>query len=124
MSSESSAGEGEIEDVYRVKFLPWRRNVEAEMDFIDRARCSAKLIIENRATDEEERYGFGAQGSKPIRRMRDATRGWVSRRPDAQGLSKELYDKAYIEGLPPAQLKALSVSREQFEWIQFMYTEW
>lgn len=121
MSSESSDGGEGIEEVYRVKLLPWRKDVTKELDYIDSERRFAKKITSDQ-NDEMFMYGFSSQGTKPPRRVRGIATNPSERYPRA-GLPIELYDPEYFKNLSATQAKALSVSRDQFEWLELMVNE-
>ena len=120
MSSDSSTFESSTEEVYRVKILPWRNpQVTTLMDWIDSERTSATVTIrrEDRSLAKES---FSPQGSKPARRIRD-DEGKHSSRLALQGLPIKLYDEKFVADLSPPFLTALSVSAEQFEWLEIMF---
>ncbi|KAF8577004.1 hypothetical protein K439DRAFT_1365743, partial [Ramaria rubella] len=56
MSSEESGKEGDLEDVLRVKTIPWRCDLEKELAIIDQQHMEDTNI-------------FSSQGSKPTRRI-------------------------------------------------------
>jgi hypothetical protein len=56
MSSEESENEGDLDNVLRVKTIPWRRNMGNELAIIDRQQLADDDI-------------FTPRGSKPIKRL-------------------------------------------------------
>jgi hypothetical protein len=104
MSSEESAIEG-IEKVYRVKIVEWRRNLDKEMDIIDRQRLLDSDI-------------FSPRGSLPVARIRTGERPHSSRTP-VSGLPRTFYDKKWLEEQSERYRRlTLCVSREQFQWFK------
>lgn len=103
MSSDETEYEG-LEVVYRVKILPWRRDISRYLDIIDEERKLKDQKIYSRA------------GSKPVKRIRMHDQPKSSRNP-LKGLPSALYDREWFENLSPHKRTALSISKEQFEWL-------
>jgi len=118
MSSDSSDDGQGIEDVYRVKILPWRKDITKELDLIDSERRFAKKITKDQ-NDVFNKIGFSQQGTKPRRRIRSDAASTSERYPLA-GLPAELYDPTYLETLPRARADALNISRNQFQWLELV----
>jgi hypothetical protein len=104
MSSDETDYEG-LEVVYRVRILPWRRDVTGYLDIIDRERKLPDQMVYSRA------------GSKPTKRVR-ADHHPESTRKAPKGLPSTLYDRGWLEGLSKHKQSALAISREQFEWLE------
>jgi hypothetical protein len=104
MSSDESATENEIHVVYRMKIMPWRRDLEREMGILDSQRYVDADI-------------FMPRGSKPVRRIqgtgnRSSTRSAVSHLPQA------FYDEGWLEK-QPQKFKG-EVSMEDFPWYKIL----
>ncbi|KAF8573822.1 hypothetical protein K439DRAFT_1624785 [Ramaria rubella] len=107
MSSEESATENDIETVYWVKILTWRRDIEKELRIIDHKRMLDSEI-------------FSPQGAKPVTRVR-GTGNPVSTRDMVRGLPWILYDDAWYDRTPSDyQEVTLAVSKEQFQWLSIL----
>jgi hypothetical protein len=107
MSSEESTSETEIETVYRVKILEWRRDIEKELRIIDQERLLDAEI-------------FAPQGAKPVKRLR-GTGNPVSIRPPVQELPRAFYDEGwYSKTTAEYRELTLAVSREQFQWLTIL----
>ncbi|KAG1723514.1 hypothetical protein EDB19DRAFT_1916073 [Suillus lakei] len=104
MSSEESDMENDIETVLRVKNMTWCRAIERELDIIDHQRIVDDDI-------------FAPQGSKPMKRIRSAGNPMTSR-AEVDGLPEVLYNKEWLAGLTPHQVKRLSISDERFWWMK------
>lgn len=102
MSSEESSVENGIENVLQVKQMYWRRNIDRELDIIDR-----ECIIDGDI--------FSPQGSKPLPRKRAADNPTTSSKPKT-GLPLALYDSAWFSQLTERQSEALAPSKENFLW--------
>lgn len=104
MSSEESDDFHDLKAVYRVKILPWRRNISSELAIIDQERRA-------------EMAGFSTKGSIPIVHIRDDVNPVSIRKPVTQ-LPRVFYDdKWFDQSRPSIREKSLSVSKEQFEWL-------
>ena len=101
MSSEESSTEG-VKTVYRVKLLPWRRNVTHVMDIIDSQRHKDADI-------------YPAQGTKPTKRVR-GTANPPSTRTAVRGLPRDLYDDDWFHQLNKNGRDALGISEDRFKW--------
>ena len=101
MSSDESSVEG-VETVYRVKRLPWRREVAGCMDIIDGQRHKDSDI-------------FATQGTKPIKRVR-GTANPQSTRAAVRQLPHPFYDDDWFDGLNANRQSTLDISDEAFEW--------
>ena len=85
-SSDESAAEDDIHTVYRTKVMPWRRDIERELEIIDTQRFIDSDI-------------YTPRGSKPIKRIRGKGNALSSRRPVAK-LPKVFYDKDWLKTQP------------------------
>jgi hypothetical protein len=104
MSSEESCTEGDIETIYRVKILAWRRDIEKELTIIDRQRVLDSDI-------------FSPRGSKPVKRLR-GTGTHASERDPVVGLPRPFYDDEWYQSKSADYRElTLNVSKEQFKWI-------
>lgn len=104
MSSEESDVENDVETVLRVKNMPWRREVERELNIIDHQRVLDDDI-------------FSPQGSKPMKRIRAPGNPKTSRSP-MTGLPKGLYNGEWISDLTEREVQRLEMSNETFRWIK------
>jgi hypothetical protein len=104
-SDESDADQGMI--VYQVKRLPWRRDIEKELDIIDALRMN-------------EPEAYAPQGSKPLRRIRGAENP-VSLRKPVEGLPKSFYDADWFKDAKDPAFKG-AVSRTKFKWMNIIAT--
>jgi hypothetical protein len=104
-SEESEVGEDDINSVYRVKVLPWRRNIERELSLIDSERRQAHQV-------------FARSGAMPVRRIRRADNPVSSRRP-RKGLPRSLYDDTWIGSVPGRSL-SMEVSKARFKWMEII----
>lgn len=100
-SDESEVVEETGKEVYRVNDMPWRRDVEEEMQLIDRQRLLDREI-------------FSRKGARPVTRIRD---GNTSRRDAARGLPKSCYDKEWLKSAPESEVEKLEVSKKRFDWM-------
>jgi hypothetical protein len=106
MSSEESDVEDEdIEMIYHVKRLPWRRNIDKELALIDSTRI---LDAKN----------FSKQGAKPARRRRGEDIPASVRGP-VVGLPRPFYDNEWFGEVPHRELQ-LRIPREPFQWINLV----
>ncbi|KIK74273.1 hypothetical protein PAXRUDRAFT_20043 [Paxillus rubicundulus Ve08.2h10] len=108
MSSEESSVENGVENVLRVKQMEWRRNIDHELEIIDRERVLDSDI-------------FSAQGSKPLPRKRATDNPPTSRNP-VNGLPLALYDSAWLLRLTERQSEILQASEVTFPWIKVVVT--
>jgi hypothetical protein len=104
MSSEESDVENDIETVLCVKNMVWRRAVEWEMDIVDHQRLIDDDI-------------FTPQGSKPMKCIR-AAGNLISSWAEVDGLPKALYNEGWLAGLTKRQVERLTISEDQFKWMQ------
>jgi hypothetical protein len=105
-SSDESEEEGALELKYRIKALPWRRNIRRELDLID-------------ATRTEQPTAYSPRGSKPVRRYWNE-RNPVSTRQAAKRLPKELYDADWFED-NPALAERAHASPNSFKWAKILH---
>lgn len=106
MSSEESATEN-FETVYRVKRLPWRREMSSNLDKLDRVRILDKAI-------------FNRQGHKPERRIRSDNNPVSARKPKT-GLPKVLYNHKWLDAQTEDYREmTLCVSEEGFRWLELV----
>ncbi|KAF9233010.1 hypothetical protein BU15DRAFT_66944 [Melanogaster broomeanus] len=82
MSSEESSVENGVENVLRVKQMEWWRNIDHELEIIDREHVLDSDI-------------FSAQGSKPLPRKRAMDNPPTSRN-SVNGLPLALYDIQFL----------------------------
>jgi hypothetical protein len=108
MSSDESESEGgSMCEEYRVKPLPWRRNVVKELDIIDAGRGG-------------ESSHFGKQGSKPVKRVRGADAPASTRAP-VPGLPKPFYDEAWVNE-DRHRARQLGIPNNGFRWLKIVAT--
>ncbi|KAF9228568.1 hypothetical protein BS17DRAFT_197973 [Gyrodon lividus] len=105
MSSEESSLENGVENILRVKQMEWRRNIDHELEIIDRERIIDSDI-------------FSAQGSKPLPRKRATDNPPTSRNP-VDALPLALYDSAWLLRLTERQSEILQASKVTFPWKKF-----
>ncbi|OBZ69945.1 hypothetical protein A0H81_10365 [Grifola frondosa] len=104
MSSEESGIEDIVNTVYRVKIMVWRRDIDRELQIIDRQR-----MIGTQA--------FSAQGSKPVPRIRSKTNP-ISDRAPVRGLPRAFYDDEWFQQQDEDYRSVtLTVSKEKFRWL-------
>ncbi|KAI6123813.1 hypothetical protein EDD16DRAFT_1893927 [Pisolithus croceorrhizus] len=104
MSSEESSVENGVENVLRVKNMPWRRNIDQELEIVDFQRLLDTDI-------------FSPQGSKPLTRKRSPDNPSTTR--DAvKALPLALYDGAWFAQLTERQIEALNVPQQTFSWMK------
>jgi hypothetical protein len=103
MSSDETDYEG-LEVVYRVKVLPWRRDVSGYLDIIDR---ECKL---------EDQMIYSRAGSKPTKCIRGDNHP-TSNREALMGLPSTLYDSEWLDNLSQRKRATLCISKERFEWL-------
>jgi len=102
-SEESDIDERSGMEVYYVKEMIWRKNIDREMNLIDKERTKEKRL-------------YSKKGAKPMSRIRNGTKGHT-RRPGPKGLPKKLYAKNWLEGLSKADVRDLEISDEKFPWM-------
>ncbi|KAI6162415.1 hypothetical protein EDD17DRAFT_1757181 [Pisolithus thermaeus] len=104
MSSEESSVENGVENVLRVKNMPWRRNIDRELEIVD-FQCLLDTDI------------FSPQGSKPLTHKRSPDNPSTTR--DAvKALPLALYDGAWFAQLTERQIEALNVPQQTFSWMK------
>ena len=98
-SDESDEEEGSV--IYRVKTLPWRRDIRAHLDYIDKRRYDGGA--------------YSHSGAKP--RMRSRRRYIESKRGPVLELPRSFYDEGWmcIDSDEQASV-ALATPDEDFEW--------
>ncbi|KAF8573646.1 hypothetical protein K439DRAFT_1624919 [Ramaria rubella] len=107
VSSEESATENDIETVYWVKILTWRRDINKELQIIDH-ECMLNSEI------------FAPQGAKPVMRVR-GTGNPVSTCDMVKGLPQILCDGTWYDRTPSDDWEVtLAVSKEQFQWLSIL----
>jgi hypothetical protein len=109
MSSEESGveanEEGVPQKVYRVKIMPWRRNIDRELAIIDKARLQDKEL-------------YSDAGAKPVPRKRSEQNNESSREPVCD-LPRVLYDDSWFDRLNHNFRECtLRVSKKQFQWFE------
>ena len=100
MSSDESGIEDEIKIIYNTKVMPWRKDLETELQIIDDQQLVDMDI-------------FTPRGLKPVKQRRGTRNLQTSHRVVA-GLPWTFYDKEWLERQPPkfhAQIPA-----EKFKW--------
>lgn len=108
MSSDESTTEN-LETVYRVKRLPWRREMASNLEKLDRVRILDKTL-------------FNSQGHRPARRIRGDNNPVSDRKPK-QGLPKALYNREWLDVQTEDYRElTLSVSEKSFKWLNLMTT--
>jgi len=105
MSSDESSTE-DFETVYRVKNMPWRRDIVDCMDIVDRQRHKDCDI-------------FTPKGSKPTKRVR-GTANPASKRNPVYGLPRPFYDNDWFGQLDKYHQTKLDVTDEEFDWYKIM----
>ncbi|KAI6118347.1 hypothetical protein F5141DRAFT_1212260 [Pisolithus sp. B1] len=104
MSSKESSVENGVENVLRVKNMPWRRNIDRELEIVDFQHLLDTDI-------------FSPQGSKPLTRKRSPDNPSTTR--DAvKALPLALYDGAWFAQLTEHQIEALNVPQQMFSWMK------
>ncbi|KAI6124736.1 hypothetical protein EDD16DRAFT_1893538 [Pisolithus croceorrhizus] len=104
MSSEESSVENGVENVLRVKNMPWRRNIDRELEIVD-FQCLLDTDI------------FSPQGSKPLTRKRSPDNPSTTR-DVVKALPLALYDGAWFAQLTERQIEALNVPQQTFSWMK------
>jgi hypothetical protein len=107
MSSEDSDREQETSDIktYRVRRVPWRRDLTNIVELLERERRVDKSVFE-------------PQGSQPVPRTRDPQAPASTRIP-VHGLPLAFYDRQWYDSLTREQREELEVSEEDFGWYAF-----
>ena len=106
MSSDESDIEGELNTtVFRVKTMPWRRNINKELNIIDKQWVKDKDL-------------FSPRGSKPGPRIRHY-RNPPSDRRHVSNLPREFYDNDWFEEQDPNDRRfTVDPSKEKFKWMR------
>jgi hypothetical protein len=111
-SEESTVEKNGVEVVLRVKKLPWRRDMETELTFIDSQRLAPA-------------GPFGRQGTTPKRRERGEAPGEArveigeSDRKPVEGLPAVFYNQTWLRTRCPRSV-AMKVSKEPFIWMTLL----
>jgi hypothetical protein len=109
MSSEESENEGDLENVLRVKAIPWHRNMENELAIIDQQQLIDDDI-------------FTPRGSKPIKRLQVGNA--ITHRDPPCEWPRVLHDNDWYESKPSDYCQAtLKVSKDEFKWMKIMVGE-
>ncbi|KAI6118308.1 hypothetical protein F5141DRAFT_1212206 [Pisolithus sp. B1] len=104
MSSEESSVENGVENVLHVKNMPWRRNIDQELEIVDFQHLLDTDI-------------FSPQGSKPL--THKCSPDNPSTTHDAvKALPLALYDGAWFAQLTECQIEALNVPQQTFSWMK------
>ncbi|KAI6145976.1 hypothetical protein BKA82DRAFT_4016137 [Pisolithus tinctorius] len=108
MSSEESSVENGVENILRVKNMPWRRNIDQELEIRD-FQCILDTDV------------FSPQGSKPL------THKCAPDNPSttcsaAKALPLALYNGAWIAHLTKCEIEALDVPQQTFPWMKVVIT--
>ncbi|KAG1779844.1 hypothetical protein EV702DRAFT_1043718 [Suillus placidus] len=85
-SDESEHEDGEVQ-VFHLKKMPWRADVDHEMHIIDQQRLAGAA-------------NFTPRGSKPAKRFRNAIQ--ESSRPAIEGLPRALYNSSWLNAQSPS----------------------
>jgi hypothetical protein len=85
-SDESEHEDGEVQ-VFRLKKMPWRADVDHEMHIIDQQRLAGAS-------------NFTPHRSKPAKRFRNAIQ--ESSRPAIEGLPRALYNSSWLNAQSPS----------------------
>lgn len=105
MSSEESDQDDNLQQVLRVTKMPWRRNMDMELEMIDDDRWNPQI--------------FPPQGSKPLRRIREADNP-VSSRKAVKKLPIAFYDDEWLNEDSHRKL-AYKISDVDFGWLNLAY---
>jgi len=105
-SDESEVDEATGDEVYYVKSMEWRADIDNEVDIVERQRRSDADI-------------FRTKGVKPVKRVRGGRKG-ESRRAAPIMKPKSIYDKTWLTNLSKDQKQELQISKERFEWIRIL----
>ena len=114
MSSDKSEGEADEDHsdeavlnrtafTFRVKRMPWRRDITKELEIIDAERLKDRAV-------------YRRQGSKPAQRRRNPDAPLSSREAPA-GLPQAFYDESWIAKLSKDKRRDLAVSDRKFYWF-------
>lgn len=101
-SSDESDREGPIDTAYYTKTMPWRRNIERELNLVD---------------DEQRRLATTQvrRGAKPVIRRRQI--GIPSSRGPVKELPISFYDEGWLSTTSPLFIKrTLKPSHYTFKW--------
>jgi hypothetical protein len=107
MSSDESEDEEKGPKSFRVEFkvknMPWRRDITKELAIVDAERMTDRDV-------------YHPQGSKPAPRvrLRDAP---ITSRHAPCGLPRSLYDDNWLEAQLPATQRELRIAKRDFEWV-------
>jgi hypothetical protein len=108
MSSDESSIEN-FETVYRVKTMPWRRDIVEYMDIIDRQRHKDADI-------------FTPKGTKPGKRVR-GTANPASIHEPVHGLPISFYDEEWLQQVDKHRRSKLKIAKEEFGWYNIVVTD-
>ena len=109
MSSDESEPDSDDDEssslvsTFRVKEMPWRRNITDELGIIDAERQLDKSV-------------YSRQGSKPVYRRRGPGSPATTRGPVA-GLPRAFYNDAWFETLNTEEKRLLRVNTREFSWV-------
>jgi hypothetical protein len=103
MSSDDTSFEEGRGVVFRVRKMPWRREITGDLRAIEAARYANAHI-------------FNRRGARPITRIRD-TNMEASKREPVHGLPIPFYDHDWFVNEPHAELK-YQISKEGFTWYR------
>ncbi|KAI6102803.1 hypothetical protein F5141DRAFT_1065430 [Pisolithus sp. B1] len=104
MSSEESSVENGVENVLRVKNMPWHRNIDWELEIVD-FQCVLDIDI------------FSPQGSKPLTHKHSPDNPSMTHNA-VRALPLALYDGAWITELTAHQFEALNIHQQTFPWMK------
>ena len=90
-------------EVYYVKEMMWRRDVQHEMRVIDNEHHKEKQL-------------FTHKGAKPVSWIWNGAKGGT-RQPVPKGLAKTLYCKDWLAELSAADYRRLEISDKKFKWM-------
>lgn len=101
MSSDESDVDNTGLPIFYVKKMPWRPNLEKEIQLVDHQRIADKSL-------------FSKKGAKPVQRVRISRRG-ESRRDPYQGRPKALYEKLWLAEQTDEMKHKLEISKTKFK---------
>jgi hypothetical protein len=102
-SDESDIDKNTDMNLYHIKSLPWRRNLDIVMGMIDKQRLKDKDL-------------YSAQGAKPGLRVR-GVRNIESTRDIPPGIPEVLIKQEWLGGKSVDERRRLRISTEQMDWI-------
>lgn len=107
-SDESDVAEETGETIYRANYMPWRRDIDEDLDLIDKQR-----LVDNDI--------YSRRGAKPVTRIRNE--GCESRRLPVGALPKSFYKKRWLSSASKSIVDDLDISKTIFEWMVIRQAE-